>query len=158
MNKRLRNAADRALASLVAYDWCKARKLEPRQWPGGRGFAAIRAEDRWIGGGAGGLNWGEGVWGSSGGTSGSVGGDGGFGGSGKSVGREDVVGKVEATRGEGGFGGGGGDGGDGGVPGGGGGWYRGVAVWIESSSEVGKGFGKFAVVAAIACGRGRWGS
>ena len=55
LNKRLRNAAERAMASLVTCDWCKARKLEPRPWPEGRGFAAILAEDRWIGGGAGGL-------------------------------------------------------------------------------------------------------
>ena len=68
-------------------------------------------------------------------TSGSVGGDGGFGRRGKSMGREDVVGKLESTRGAGGFGGG-----DGGVPGGVG--CRGVAVWIESSSEVWKGLAK----------------
>ena len=36
--------------------------------------------------------------------------------------------------------------------------YKGMAVWIESSSEIGKGFGKLAVVAAMASGRGRWGS
>ena len=46
LNKRLHKAAERALASLVVYDWYEARKLEPRQWPGGRGLAAIRAEDR----------------------------------------------------------------------------------------------------------------
>ena len=61
LNRRLRNAAERALASLVVYDWCEARKLEPCQWPGGRGFAAIRAEDRGIGGGAGGSGIGDGV-------------------------------------------------------------------------------------------------
>ena len=61
LNRRLRNAAERALASLVVNDWCEARKLEPCQWPGGREFAAIRAEDRGIGGGAGGSGIGDGV-------------------------------------------------------------------------------------------------
>ena len=45
LNKRLCKAAERALASLLVYDWYEARKLDPRQWPGGRGIAAIRAED-----------------------------------------------------------------------------------------------------------------
>ena len=36
--------------------------------------------------------------------------------------------------------------------------YMGMAVWIESSSGVGNGFGKLDVVAAMASGRGRWGS
>ena len=38
---------------------------------------------------------------------------------------------------------------------GGRGEYRGIAVWIESSSGVGKGLGKLAVVAAMASGKGR---
>ena len=39
-------------------------------------------------------------------------------------------------------------------PVGGRGEYRGIAVWIESSSGVGKGLGKLAAVAAMASGKG----
>ena len=38
------------------------------------------------------------------------------------------------------------------------GMCRGMVVWIESSSGVGKGLGKLAVVAAMASGKGKWGS
>jgi hypothetical protein len=45
LKRRLRRLAERAFASLVIWDCVEARRLEPRQWPGGSGFAAIRADD-----------------------------------------------------------------------------------------------------------------
>ena len=45
LNRRLRSAAERALASFVIWEFMEVRKLEPCQWPGGSGLAAMRADD-----------------------------------------------------------------------------------------------------------------
>lgn len=45
LNRRLRSAAERALASFVIWEFTEVRKLEPCQWPGGSGLAAMRADD-----------------------------------------------------------------------------------------------------------------
>ena len=69
------------------------------------------------------------------------------------VGKGGEVGKVGTTGGADGF-----SGDDRGRPVGEAGMCRGMVVWIESSSGVGKGLGTLAVVAAMANGKGRWGS
>lgn len=129
----------RALASLVIWDWGQARRLEPYQWPGGKGLAAMRTD--FLGGcccgvGAGGSGEFVGVIGArgglggggcdGGGNTGGVGGVGGVGGGSRGV--------VGVNVGEGDGGGEEVFGGAGRFVGVGFGWE---AMWIESRRVMG---------------------